>query len=122
MRWTAQEPNFRSRRTLIEPCGGSHHSWLDPASSGARGKPILIGHMHTMQEREIHEYGGEGITVTYDVKRCIHARECIKGLPAVFDPNKRPWITPTNYSISMRSPRSTAPSTIGRRTTSTPLW
>jgi CDGSH-type Zn-finger protein/uncharacterized Fe-S cluster protein YjdI len=47
-------------------------------------------------EREVHEYDGEAITVTYDVKRCIHARECVRGLPAVFDPDKRPWIAPDN--------------------------
>jgi CDGSH-type Zn-finger protein/uncharacterized Fe-S cluster protein YjdI len=30
------------------------------------------------------------------VKRCIHARECVRGLPEVFDPEKRPWIVPDN--------------------------
>ncbi len=45
-------------------------------------------------EQEVHEYDGEDITVSYDVKRCIHARECVRGLPAVFDPDRRPWIVP----------------------------
>ena len=40
-------------------------------------------------------YEGEGITVSYELQRCIHAAECVKGLPTVFDPNKRPWIDPT---------------------------
>ena len=41
------------------------------------------------------EYEGEGIVVQYELKRCIHAAECVKGLPSVFDPNKRPWIDPS---------------------------
>lgn len=41
-------------------------------------------------------YPGENVTVLYDVKRCIHAAECVHGLPTVFDPEKRPWIQPAN--------------------------
>jgi CDGSH-type Zn-finger protein/uncharacterized Fe-S cluster protein YjdI len=37
-------------------------------------------------------YEGNGIRVTYDAGRCIHAAECVHGLPAVFDPDRRPWI------------------------------
>lgn len=39
-------------------------------------------------------YTGEHVEVTYNRKRCIHARECVKNLPAVFDTNRRPWILP----------------------------
>lgn len=46
-----------------------------------------------MQEK-ILKYKGEGITVTYDVNRCIHAAECVKGLPKVFNPKRKPWIEP----------------------------
>ncbi len=46
--------------------------------------------------RKIHSFEGNDITVTYDVKRCIHAAECVHGLPEVFDPDKKPWIQPTN--------------------------
>lgn len=41
---------------------------------------------------KIREYEGDGIVVSYDAKRCIHAEECVHGLPLVFDPAKRPWI------------------------------
>jgi len=41
-----------------------------------------------------HEYIGEQISVGYDAKRCIHAAECVHGLPAVFDPDRRPWVEP----------------------------
>jgi CDGSH-type Zn-finger protein/uncharacterized Fe-S cluster protein YjdI len=45
-------------------------------------------------KKKIHTYESDEITVTYDVKRCIHARECVNGLPSVFDNNKRPWVQP----------------------------
>jgi CDGSH-type Zn-finger protein/uncharacterized Fe-S cluster protein YjdI len=47
-----------------------------------------------MGERIIHEYYGEAIDVQYEVRRCIHAEECVRGLPAVFDRNRRPWVLP----------------------------
>jgi len=47
-------------------------------------------------EEDVHSYDGRTITVSYDVKRCIHARECVRGLPEVFDPDERPWIAPDN--------------------------
>lgn len=39
-------------------------------------------------------YDGADATVTYDVSRCIHAAVCVRALPAVFDPDRRPWIVP----------------------------
>jgi len=42
-----------------------------------------------------HEYEAEGIVVTWEPARCQHATECIRGLPRVFDPARRPWITPS---------------------------
>lgn len=41
---------------------------------------------------KIQEYQAGGVTVRYDVQRCIHAAECVRGLPAVFDPGSKPWI------------------------------
>lgn len=41
---------------------------------------------------KIRKYEGTGISVSYDAERCIHAAECVHGLPAVFDPTRRPWI------------------------------
>ncbi|NJN48004.1 MAG: hypothetical protein HC808_17720 [Candidatus Competibacteraceae bacterium] len=40
------------------------------------------------------EHVGDNITVLYDVKRCIHAAECVRGLPQVFDVKRKPWIDP----------------------------
>ena len=46
------------------------------------------------RQTKLHRYEGRSGTVTYDAKRCIHAAECVHGLPAVFDPNAKPWINP----------------------------
>lgn len=43
---------------------------------------------------KVKRYTSDTIEVTYDVQRCIHAAECVHGLPAVFDTTKRPWIQP----------------------------
>ena len=42
------------------------------------------------------EYASKNITVFYDVKRCIHARECVHGAPTVFNPEAKPWVKPEN--------------------------
>lgn len=39
-------------------------------------------------------YSGTEIDVTFDMKRCIHARNCFLKLPKVFDPAQRPWVNP----------------------------
>jgi CDGSH-type Zn-finger protein/uncharacterized Fe-S cluster protein YjdI len=43
---------------------------------------------------KVFEYSGEKITIQYDARRCIHAAECVHGLPGVFDPERKPWINP----------------------------
>lgn len=45
---------------------------------------------------KIRNYESQHIDVQYELKRCIHARECVKRLSAVFDVDKRPWIQPEN--------------------------
>ncbi|MEV3860828.1 (4Fe-4S)-binding protein [Streptomyces sp. NPDC050095] len=39
-------------------------------------------------------YRGNVITVSFDARRCLHAAECVRGLPQVFDTGRRPWIEP----------------------------
>ena len=39
-------------------------------------------------------YEGRDIAVSFDVSRCIHARNCFLKLPQVFDPERRPWVDP----------------------------
>jgi len=38
------------------------------------------------------DYEAEGIRVSWDAKRCLHEAECVRGLPRVFNPRRRPWI------------------------------
>ena len=49
-----------------------------------------------MPEREStrKRYTGAAVDVSFDPVRCRHAAECLRGLPAVFDVNRRPWILP----------------------------
>ncbi|GAA3866242.1 (4Fe-4S)-binding protein [Streptomyces sedi] len=43
---------------------------------------------------EKKSYEGRAITVTFEAARCLHAAECVGGLPEVFDTGRRPWIAP----------------------------
>lgn len=44
----------------------------------------------------VKKYQGQDLTITFDMKRCIHARNCFLKLPKVFDPAQRPWVQPDN--------------------------
>ncbi|TWT27066.1 (4Fe-4S)-binding protein [Planomicrobium sp. CPCC 101110] len=39
-------------------------------------------------------YTGESMDVSFTPALCIHAAECVKGHPEVFDTKRRPWIIP----------------------------
>ena len=39
-------------------------------------------------------YTSDAVTVTFVAPRCIHAAECVRRLPVVFDKNRRPWVLP----------------------------
>ena len=47
-----------------------------------------------MASRRLQTYSTDEITVTFDPTRCIHAAECIRAQPEVFDPRRRRWIKP----------------------------
>jgi len=42
----------------------------------------------------IKDYATKELIVSYDASHCIHAAECVRALPAVFDSAARPWIQP----------------------------
>lgn len=44
--------------------------------------------------KRLQVFEGDSITVTYDPTLCTHARECVRGLPEVFDPASSRWIRP----------------------------
>ena len=41
-------------------------------------------------------YRGADIEVSFDGDLCIHATECVRGLPTVFDRDRRPWVRADN--------------------------
>ena len=40
----------------------------------------------------LHEYPTPTLTVQWRPSRCIHSGKCVRALPLVFDPRRRPWI------------------------------
>jgi uncharacterized Fe-S cluster protein YjdI len=48
--------------------------------------------MDQLEESNLRDYSNDEITVHWDPKKCIHARECVKGLPEVFNRDNRPWV------------------------------
>ncbi|MHA1179133.1 MAG: (4Fe-4S)-binding protein [Alphaproteobacteria bacterium] len=57
-----------------------------------------------------HKYEKDDLTVFYDPEVCIHAGDCVRGLPSVFDVAKKPWINvdgaPTEKIIEQIKQRS----------------
>lgn len=39
-------------------------------------------------------YASGDVTIVWQPSLCIHSEKCFHGLPAVFDPTRRPWIDP----------------------------
>jgi uncharacterized Fe-S cluster protein YjdI len=40
------------------------------------------------------KYSNGEVTIVWKPSLCIHSGICFKGAPDIFDPRKRPWITP----------------------------
>jgi uncharacterized Fe-S cluster protein YjdI len=47
---------------------------------------------------QTHKYTNGKITIVWKPGLCIHSAICFKGLPAVFDPRRKPWIEAGNSS------------------------
>ncbi|MEO1484994.1 MAG: (4Fe-4S)-binding protein [Bacteroidota bacterium] len=45
------------------------------------------------------EYPKGDFTIVWKPEICIHAGECVKRLPEVYNPRERPWIKPENASV-----------------------
>jgi len=48
----------------------------------------------------VKKYESEDITVIWKPSLCIHAAECVKLLPEVYDPKAKPWIKIANASTA----------------------
>jgi len=46
--------------------------------------------------KRLQTYESKQIVVTFDPTVCIHAADCIRGLPGVFDVRLKRWIRPEN--------------------------
>ncbi len=46
-----------------------------------------------MAEKTFHYSNGK-VTIVWKPELCIHSGNCARGLPEVFKPGQRPWITP----------------------------
>jgi uncharacterized Fe-S cluster protein YjdI/CDGSH-type Zn-finger protein len=49
-------------------------------------------------ESGLRRFASDRIAVTWEPAYCIHAAECLRGLPQVFDAWRRPWIEVANGS------------------------
>jgi len=47
-----------------------------------------------MPKERAKTYASGTIKVRFEPRRCIHAAQCVFGLPDVFDPERKPWIEP----------------------------
>jgi uncharacterized Fe-S cluster protein YjdI len=45
-----------------------------------------------MNKEIVKRYSNGEITVVWRPSLCIHCAICARGLPAVFDPRRRPWV------------------------------
>jgi uncharacterized Fe-S cluster protein YjdI len=58
----------------------------------------LTSQQYVKMSLEILHYSANGVTIQWEPKKCIHSGICVKGLPAVFDARRKPWIIPENAS------------------------
>ncbi len=76
---------------MTERNSGSAHQEPDDAPEGFREQPRYAPAVERM-------YANDRIEVTWEPAFCIHVAECLRGLPAVFDNQRRPWIVVDNGS------------------------
>ena len=62
------------------------------AGSGGTGAPPEPYEANKVPADLTREYGSDAIKVQWFASRCIHSAACIRALPHVFDPRRRPWV------------------------------
>jgi uncharacterized Fe-S cluster protein YjdI len=61
-----------------------------------RGLSTVDREIKTSMKAITKKYTNGEVTIVWQPDLCIHSAKCFKGLGEVFDPQKRPWITPEN--------------------------
>lgn len=51
-------------------------------------------------ESGYRKYSGQTIDVFYDITKCVHAGECVRGNGEVFNVKRKPWIVADNASTT----------------------
>lgn len=62
------------------------------AGAGGEGAPPAAGQANRAAPRGPREYRSDTISVFWYADRCIHSADCIRALPRVFNPRRRPWV------------------------------
>jgi uncharacterized Fe-S cluster protein YjdI len=62
------------------------------AGQGGTGAPPPVTEPNRVLPGLTREYARPEIRVQWYASRCIHSGACIRALPQVFDPKRRPWI------------------------------
>lgn len=53
-----------------------------------------------MDKEIIKEYTNGELTIVWKPKTCIHAAECVKALPKVYNPKEKPWLKIDNATTN----------------------
>jgi uncharacterized Fe-S cluster protein YjdI/CDGSH-type Zn-finger protein len=78
-------------RILTERTGEPAREESDEAPEGFREQPRYATTVDRL-------YANDRVEVAWEPAFCIHAAECLRGLPAVFDSQRRPWVIVDNGS------------------------
>ena len=62
------------------------------AGQGGTGAPPPTDQANNVRTGLTREYSRPEIVVEWYASRCIHSGLCIKALPVVFNPSRRPWV------------------------------
>ena len=90
-----RHPLARSPRRAGVPVRGRLSPPSPRAARPRRSRPRASGMTEPSPEQERgprHDYPNDAIEVHWEPKLCIHVRNCVRGLPHVFDAERRPWI------------------------------
>jgi uncharacterized Fe-S cluster protein YjdI/CDGSH-type Zn-finger protein len=77
----------------LGPAGAAGAAGEARASEGGAGAPPDPAAPNRAPDLT-REYRAPGLRVQWYAGRCIHSANCVRALRQVFDPQRRPWVTP----------------------------